>query len=496
MLATPMLALSPLMAQSNYWVDPAHGSDGAAGTSSTAPWKTLTHAITNAAAGATVHMQPGTYGIASGETYPLEVTYSLNLVGDGDRSAVIINGAGGGFRLIRVATVGSPVMEFSDFTIDGGDSETLVSVENANLSLRNIYASGGSVGFDSCSGSTVTIDGCVCTDMSFLGVRSSYLSTMYALDSTFRNCGWAGIGIATAFGFENSDLYIARCRIEHNIGDGIRHEAFGVGDSSSITIEDSLIANNGGFGVSNFGSDGGSRLTIRSCTIADNSLGGCQGPLSVWAGSITNTIVAGNGFFDVSGFPSIFSSLIGDGSGASGTSNLAGDPRFVDPAAGDFSLRFDSPCVDQATAPSTGLGLDFNGRMRAVDGDLDLTAEPDMGAFELHTLSGPTSSRLGQPIELFVSGPSQGFATAIVNHGGFAPFGAQTPFGRLFLPSAGSFRLAPVMTTGRGPTPVMFQFPSSPALIGTSTGFQALVRSQNAPAGGALSNPILVRIDA
>ena len=66
-----------------------------------------------------------------------------------------------------------------------------------------------------------------------------------------------------------------------------------------------------------------------------------------------------------------------------GTHNLGAPTGFVDAAAGDYRLRFDSPLVDAG-----GLVLvpadatDLEGGRRAVDGKGDGSTQPDIGAYE------------------------------------------------------------------------------------------------------------------
>jgi hypothetical protein len=74
-----------------------------------------------------------------------------------------------------------------------------------------------------------------------------------------------------------------------------------------------------------------------------------------------------------------------------GGGNLVGvDPGFIDAATGDYDLRADSPVVDKGMA-SGAASKDRAGRGRSFDGDRDGVAVPDMGAYELHDITPPTT---------------------------------------------------------------------------------------------------------
>jgi hypothetical protein len=69
------------------------------------------------------------------------------------------------------------------------------------------------------------------------------------------------------------------------------------------------------------------------------------------------------------------------GSGMSRTANLFTDPRISSPVSGNYRLRRESPLIDAAD-PTKAPTNDLDRVARPYDGDFDLTALPDIGAFE------------------------------------------------------------------------------------------------------------------
>ena len=73
----------------------------------------------------------------------------------------------------------------------------------------------------------------------------------------------------------------------------------------------------------------------------------------------------------------------------SGT-NLIGDPLFVDPTAGNYTLQAGSPLIERGDPAIVLAGeLDAAGAPRSQDNDCDGLAIPDIGAFERAGAAGP-----------------------------------------------------------------------------------------------------------
>jgi hypothetical protein len=120
--------------------------------------------------------------------------------------------------------------------------------------------------------------------------------------------------------------------------------------------------------------------------------------------------------FDVSSV-----NLTGAGTFTQGIGNgFHADPRFVNAAAGDYRPRADSPLVDAGNPDGSGLGaLDLSGLARVVDGDGNLDARPDVGAFEYQrqlptaSVDGPSTGQAGQALTFTATGEADDANEAI-----------------------------------------------------------------------------------
>jgi hypothetical protein len=490
---------TPLFGQQQVWVDPVQGDNSGPGTAA-APWRTLQHALGQATGPFTVFLQPGIYSQASGESFPLTVRSNTSIVALGDATDT------------QLDLSGSPpwiAMFFEEGSACTGVRITKASGSQAIESIRIIDAAGDApVRFRGVEflggGATVgTIGGNATLDQcTFQGQFGPALKWHTYGRLTLRDCRIEGTngGIVAASFYNNSvvDVTVERCVIS-----GCQGAALSISNTADttllrLTVRDSLVVRSGASGLfihDTFHSLEAVDVTIEGSTFAANGDHGLDAG-TPYQLIVRNSIIAGNAMEDWSGTGTLASTLVGDGSGPSvgaGNGKLSGDPRFVDAATGDFSLRFDSSAIDAGDVASTP--LDLHGWPRAVDGDLDLASAPDLGALEHRTLIGPTEVALGAATELGVTGPAGGFATVVVAPMGLAPFGSVTQFGRLFLEPTGAYRLTPVVTTGGGPAIVTLPPLNDPALIGSTVALQALTRSSRAPAGGAYSNPIVLTVE-
>lgn len=140
----------------------------------------------------------------------------------------------------------------------------------------------------------------------------------------------------------------------------------------------------------------GATVRVTNCTIADNR-GGLAGAGILGSGTIevTNSIVwnnrANSDYYPLDsqniasfGTLAVNHSNIETSQPWTGTGNLNADPLFANAAAGDYRLRFDSPCVDagDGAALPPGLNVDLAGNPRISGYGCD------MGAFEFTPCTG------------------------------------------------------------------------------------------------------------
>jgi hypothetical protein len=144
------------------------------------------------------------------------------------------------------------------------------------------------------------------------------------------------------------------------------------GSAVEVDLTNVLVAGNDSARPTLNGNNSTSQIALMNVTVAGNSVENF--PIVAGDGNwtLTNTIVWGNTApEDMMGLGTFVVGYSDIEYGWPGTGNLDVDPRFSDPAAGDYRLSVASPVKDKGTA--TG----------APDHDLDGADRPQGGGFDL-----------------------------------------------------------------------------------------------------------------
>lgn len=94
-----------------YYVDAVHGSDANTGTSPAQAWLTISYALAVVPGGDahTIHVAPGLYDSALGESFALPLRHQITIVGDGGSALTVVD-AGGGTSFAGInSTAGSTI---------------------------------------------------------------------------------------------------------------------------------------------------------------------------------------------------------------------------------------------------------------------------------------------------------------------------------------------------------------------------------------------------
>jgi hypothetical protein len=329
-----------------------------------------------------VEIGPGDFVSAAGFSYGAQAGNPVDIVGSG-RGVTRLHDTGNGPIETTLKMVGAHESTVSDLSIyappasGSGPVWALVTSEKA----RRIQVTGGKafIAVQMNQGSSIV-------DSSIQG--SSEYGAVNATDATVSRTSIETPGDSLA---ANGVVRVSQSRIDARKGPAVSGNA-------DLTVDNSQVVTHGFPGLT---SDFGSNTKLHA---VNDTIIGDGSDIGVFAGkgtqghathvTVQNTTISGfteaihvnqaGGAADVkvanSNFdPAKVVASAGQLDASQGNVNV--DPHFVDPSSGDFHLQPGSPLIDAGSADGIA-DNDLDGAKRALDGNGDGSALPDIGAYE------------------------------------------------------------------------------------------------------------------
>lgn len=243
--APNVVAQAPATANVVY-VNPATGQDNpTAGTSATAPYKTIAFALTQAQPGTTIRLAPGNYNQESGETFPLLLKSGVTLQGDEATKGQGVVITGSGFYTSRTfARQEITILADNNTTIAGitvtnpTQRGTGIWVESTNPTIQNsTFTNNGREGVFVTGTGNPKIEGNV-----FIQNKGNGISLTKAAQGEVRNNLFQDTGFGLAIGGTSTTLVEGNQIIQNQ--DGLF-----ISDSAKPVLRKNVIQSNKRDGV-------------------------------------------------------------------------------------------------------------------------------------------------------------------------------------------------------------------------------------------------------
>ncbi|MCA9444934.1 MAG: DUF1565 domain-containing protein [Candidatus Omnitrophica bacterium] len=135
-----LISLPATVNAQDFYVNPDTGSNGNDGSSPTQAWKTITFALTQVPAGATLNLASGVYDVTGGEVFPIQILNDTTLLGAGLDQTRIVNS--NPEKITIQILDGATTAEVRGLAIIGGIIGLAVSNVSRSLHLDSILVLG------------------------------------------------------------------------------------------------------------------------------------------------------------------------------------------------------------------------------------------------------------------------------------------------------------------------------------------------------------------
>lgn len=495
------------------YVDVANGDDANTGAAPNDAFRTITHAIATTTNATTTRLllAPGTYSTATGETFRLELG-NRSLIGLEGSAVTHLDGAGTAAFYLVWAGDGCTIQGLSLRNCTNGIAVlhgSLAGWELRDLHLRDFP--GPAISYLAPDGGGPVAPG----HLVDVHVRNSQEGFRWVksggsnghIDLLMEDCTMNENSRGARFSVSGypgwSDIRIRRCEFVDNHTNGL---LITPSTEGRFEIEDNVFADNNyeGCFIWPWGGDNTEFLVRRNTSVGNNnpvvndmSANGIyvRSSFGTPTGDVAHNIcwdnfTAGSGDMDMSvaAGVSVHDNIVGAGPMVGSNGNVSVDPRFLDPANGDYRLAGDSPAID--AIPGAPAGLDVYGLARDVDGDFDAVTQSDYGAIEYRPLWCDDEVPLGGTVtlELYSAGPGAGSSRVFGARATAFTTPLPTPFGDLYIHRVNHASFGAVTTSPSSPGIVNVPISNHPWMIGQTLTFQALTTTNAGPTNWRLTN--------